>query len=411
MDLEAPPIRVLAIEDDPLYADLVRHLLRRDRIATYELRCARTLTEGLSALESEVVDVVLADLHLPDSSGMETVERLLDAASGVPVVVLTGVEDDVVGTEAVRRGAQDYLVKQEVRGGILGRVLRYALERSASEKHEQKRVSELAAAYAELERTQGMLVQAERMSAIGQMAGGIAQEVKSPLTLVAETIDYLDRALLDPRAEDHADAETARRLDAMRGAVARADAIVQGLLEFSRPNQPHMERADFEKLVRRAAEIAVSECRREAADVVVEADPGISLITDRRQLSQVLLNVLMNALQASEPGSRVTVRVRCDRPPSSSEDLHTVRAGATTLTRCTSAVICDVVDTGRGIPSDLLPRVFEPFFTTKSAGEGVGLGLAVSRRMIEQLGGVLEISSRLGRGTVARVMLPAVALE
>jgi signal transduction histidine kinase len=410
MDLESPPIKVLAVEDDPLYADLIRHLLRRDRVASYELRWAKSLAEALAVVDSEVIDVVLADLHLPDSAGMDTVSRLLERGGDIPVVVLTGVDDDQVGTEAVRRGAQDYLVKQEVRGGILGRVLRYAIERRAAESREQRRVADLEAAYGELERTQGMLLESERISAIGQMASGLVQEVKNPLTLVSQMIDYLDRTVLGTDAVARDGSEIARRLDAMRDAVARADAIIQELLEFSQPDRPRLERTDIEKLVRRAAEFAASQCKGAPVDVRIESEvPGLSVVTDRRKLSQVVLNLLLNAIQASESGASVGVRVQYVRNPSVTDDPHTVRAGPA-LAQGSTAVVCDVVDNGRGIPRDLLPRVFEPFFTTKSAGEGVGLGLAVSRRMIEQLGGYVEISSRLGSGTRARVVLPAVGV-
>jgi len=410
MELESPPIKVLAVEDDPLYADLIRHLLRRDRVASYELRWAKSLAEALAVVDCEVVDVVLADLHLPDSAGMETVSRLLERSGGLPLVVLTGVDDDQVGTEAVRRGAQDYLVKQEVRGGILGRVLRYAIERKAAEVREQRRVTDLEAAYAELERTQGMLLESERVSAIGQMASGLVQEVKNPLTLVSQMIDYLDRTVLGSETGARNESDIARRLDAMRDAVARADALIQELLEFSQPDRPKLERTDVEKLVRRAAEFAAVQCKSASVDVRIETEvPGLSVVTDRRKLSQVVLNLLLNAIQASESGAAVEVRLQYVRNPETSDDSYSVRTGGT-LARGTTAVVCDIVDAGRGIPRDLLPRVFEPFFTTKPAGEGVGLGLAVSRRMIEQLGGYVELSSRLGSGTRARMVLPAVGI-
>ncbi|TFH27938.1 MAG: hybrid sensor histidine kinase/response regulator, partial [Myxococcales bacterium] len=332
MGLDSPPIRVLAVEDDPLYADLVRHLLRRDRVATYELRCARTLAEAEKALESEVIDLVLADLHLPDSAGIHTVDRLLAAAGGTPIVVLTGVDDDSVGTEAVRRGAQDYLVKQEVRGGILGRVLRYAIDRQAAEAREQRRASDLAAAYSELEKTQTMLLQAERMSAIGQMAGGIAQEVRTPLSVVVQAIDYLDRTFLPTHESSHPDVEVIRRLNSMRDAITHADAIIQELLDFSRPNKPQLERTDVEQIVRRAAELAAAQRKDGAVDVDIQSDaPGLSLVTDRRQLSQVVLNLLANAVQASEIGGSVRVRLQCTRPTCAIDSEHAVRAGVPSL--------------------------------------------------------------------------------
>ena len=406
MTLASPPIRVLAVEDDPLYADLVRHLLRRDRGAEYELRCARTLAEGLAVLGKEVVDVVLADLHLPDSAGMDTVTRLLEHTRDLPIVVLTGVDDDKIGTEAVRRGAQDYLVKQEVRGGILGRVLRYAIERKAVEAREARRAADLEAAYGELERTQGLLVEAERMSAIGQMASGIAHEVKNPLAVVVQTIDYLDRILVGNDRADRPETEVARRLDAMRDAVSRADAIVRELLEFSRPSRPQLEPVDLAAVLQHAVELASTQMARVPVDVSVEsATPGLRSITDARQVSQILVNLTLNALQAAEPGSRVVARTYVDFAVPARGNSHSVRVGSE-LPEGARVIVCEIEDTGRGIPADLLPRIFDPFFTTKPPGEGAGLGLAVSRRIVEQLGGQLEITSRLGQGTRARVALP-----
>ena len=406
MSLDSPAIRVLAVEDDPLYADLVRHLLRRDRTADYELRCARTLAEALDALETEVVDVVLADLHLPDSAGMETVTRLLARSHDLPLVVLTGVDDDKIGTEAVRRGAQDYLVKQEVRGGILGRVLRYAIERKAVEAREVRRAADLEAAYSELERTQSLLIQAERMSAIGQMASGIAHEVKNPLTVVVQTIDYLDRVLIGEDPAERARSEVARRLDAMRDAVGRADSIVRELLEFSRPSRPQLEPVALAHVVERSVDLASTQASRVPVDVAVEPGPaGLTSVTDARQLSQVVVNLALNALQAAEAGTRVVARTYQDFVAEPSADDSVVRVGCE-LPVGSRIVVCEIQDTGRGIPADLLPRVFDPFFTTKAPGEGAGLGLAVSRRIVEQLGGYLEISSRLGHGTCARVVLP-----
>jgi signal transduction histidine kinase len=406
MALTSPPIRVLAVEDDSLYADLVCHLLRRDRNAEYELRSARTLGEALAVLDTEVIDVVLADLHLPDSAGMETVARLLERASDLPLVVLTGVDDDKVGTEAVRRGAQDYLVKQEVRGGILGRVIRYAIERKALDRREAQRAADLEAAYGELERTQGLLLQAERMSAIGQMASGIAHEVKNPLAVVVQTIDYLDRVLLGNDPAERATSDVAHRLDAMRDAIARADAIVRELLEFSRPTRPQLEPVEIGAVLRRAVDLASTQLSRVPIDVAVEsAPPGLRSVTDARQLSQVLINLVLNALQAAEAGSRVVARAYENTAAQSADDRYSIRAGAE-IGAETRVVVLEIEDTGKGIPADLLPQVFDPFFTTKAPGEGAGLGLAVSRRIVDQLGGYLEITSRLGRGTLARVVLP-----
>jgi CheY-like chemotaxis protein len=127
--MTAEPIRVLMVEDNPGDADLVRELLAEGGDASFCIECADRLAAGKERLQQGGVDVVLLDLSLPDSDGLETLDQLIAQAPAVPVVILTGLQEDRVGLESVGRGAQDYLVKGQFTGPILKRAIRYGIER------------------------------------------------------------------------------------------------------------------------------------------------------------------------------------------------------------------------------------------------------------------------------------------
>jgi len=140
-----PTARVLLIEDDPAYARLIETLLEEEVGGGYDVERASRLEEGLDRLKAGNIDAVLLDLTLPDSKGLDTFVRACDAAPGVPIVVLTGFDDEQLALDAVKRGAQDYLVKGNAENDTLARSLRYAIERNRmqAELREQALVDEL----------------------------------------------------------------------------------------------------------------------------------------------------------------------------------------------------------------------------------------------------------------------------
>ena len=127
--MASDPCKALLIEDDPIYARVLRKRLAQDATPAFHVQCTDRLQSGLDWFAREGADIVLLDLHLPDSQGLETLIKAHTQAPGVPIVVLSGTDDDAMALEAVRRGAQDYLVKGQVDARVLGRVLRYAMER------------------------------------------------------------------------------------------------------------------------------------------------------------------------------------------------------------------------------------------------------------------------------------------
>lgn len=151
------PTKVLLVEDDPIQARLVREFLLRHPRHPFEVALARSLAEALQALKQSPPDVVLLDLTLPDSSDRETFLQVQRQAPELPVVVLTGNEDDELGTALVNAGAQDYLVKNEIGASVVARTLRYAIERKRAILERERLVQDLQKALAEVNTLSGLL--------------------------------------------------------------------------------------------------------------------------------------------------------------------------------------------------------------------------------------------------------------
>lgn len=241
----------------------------------------------------------------------------------------------------------------------------------------------------ELQDTQAQLLQAGKLSAVGQLVSGVAHELNNPLSVV---IGY-GQLLLSRGVPDDA----RRPIEAIVAQGARMAKIIQSLLLFSRQRKPERRPVDLGEVVRpiltlRETQLAVSGIRVET-DFAADAPRAEG---DSHQLQQVVLNLILNAEQAIL-GSGVGGRRTGDH----------IRI-TTSLRRIGDAtrVIMQVADNGPGISPAVQPRVFEPFFTTKQVGDGAGLGLSVSYGIVEQHGGRLSVESEPGR-TVFTLELPA----
>ncbi|MCA9654689.1 MAG: response regulator [Myxococcales bacterium] len=236
---------------------------------------------------------------------------------------------------------------------------------------------------AEAERVKERLYEAERLAALGTLAGGVGHEINNPLTWVSANIE-----LVRDELGDDASPTLREALRDLEDGTSRIAAIVKDLKVFTRADE-RRRAVDVIAPLRTAMKMAGNEIRHRA-QLVTELRPVPRVMADEGRLGQVFLNLLVNAAQAMSAG----------------------RAGEDELRVCTregseGEVIVEISDTGPGIPPEVAERAFEPFFTTKPLGEGTGLGLAISHRIVTTLGGRLELDSEPGRGTTARVVLPA----
>ncbi|HOU53191.1 MAG TPA: ATP-binding protein [Myxococcota bacterium] len=231
---------------------------------------------------------------------------------------------------------------------------------------------------ARLKETRGRLLQTERLGVVGRLAAGIAHEINNPLTGVMLIAGNLKEGL-DPKDPRRGDLETLYR------EAARAREIVKGLLDFARQVRPNWSRATLDLPLGQAVEMVRHIAQKQGVDLTVEGPPLPEMRLDVPRMQQVLVNLMVNALDAMPDGGRLQV--------------HKGVSGDG------RSVWVDVADTGSGIRSEDLAHLFEPFFTTKE-GKGTGLGLSISWGIVRDHGGQIDVESEPGRGTTFRVFLP-----
>lgn len=403
--METKVITVLVVESDLSFARFLRESLSNLTGNCIQLETSRTLEQGLAKLQRNNYSAVLLNCYLQDSQGLPTFRRLHNQAQSLPVVILTTKEDESLALEAVRAGAQDYLVKSKVDGKILSRVVRYAIERKRtgqtllaanaellkmndelahSEEALRQALDELRASHQELKAAQLQLIQAEKLECVGTLAAGVAHEVKNPLQTILMGLAYLGKNL------PVSDETIGLVLTDMREAVKRADGIVRDLLYLSAAKQIEMKPQNLNEVVEHSLCFVNYDLTR--SRILVTRDlakdlPPVKL--DKPKMEQVLINVFMNAIQAMPNGGTLSLSTR--RAEWSAElgnlapERHRFEVGE-------PVAIVEIEDTGSGVPREKLSRIFEPFFTTKPNGVGTGLGLPVSKQIIDLHGGTIKMS-------------------
>ena len=225
-----------------------------------------------------------------------------------------------------------------------------------------------------LHRTQ--MSRAEHLATLGELATGLAHEIRNPLAGIAGVIEIIGR--------DLPSTSPARAVvKDVRQEIARINHIVTDLLQTARPHPPKVQKSDLNTTVEHAVMLGRQQALAKSIEIKFEKSSStLDVDHDSDQIHQVLLNLLLNALQAIEKTGVVTVTVRSEG----------------------SMAVVEVTDNGRGIPSKNLPNIFRPFFTTK--GDGTGLGLSLARRIVEDHHGRIEVTSTIGKGTTFSVLLP-----
>ncbi|MGA7753361.1 MAG: ATP-binding protein [Candidatus Sulfotelmatobacter sp.] len=225
-----------------------------------------------------------------------------------------------------------------------------------------------------LHRTQ--MSRAEHMATLGEMATGLAHEIRNPLAGIAGVIEIIGRDL--PNTSPARAVVKDVRLE-----IARINRIVTDLLQTARPHPPKVRKSDLNTTVEHAVMLGRQQGLSKAVEITLHKDPSLpELEHDSDQIHQVLLNLLLNALQAIDQKGKIAV----------------------TVERRDNDAAIEVADNGRGISPELLPNIFRPFFTTK--GDGTGLGLSLARRIVEDHQGRIDVTSTVGKGTTFAVILP-----
>jgi two-component system, NtrC family, sensor kinase len=301
-------------------------------------------------------------------------------------------------------------------------MLNASLERRVQERTAALRESAVSErqAHEELKKAQSQLVQNEKLAALGQLVAGIAHEINNPLSFVYNNVVVLERdvaalrdllmlyreaepllarerpdvaARLSERAEEIDLTYTLENLDGLtsrsREGLRRIQQIVKDLRAFARLDESDLQETDLNANIVSTLNLIQGEARTRQVALVTELGDLPPLICFPARINQVILNLVVNAIDATPAGGSVTVRTK-----SAATD-----------------VFLEVEDTGTGIDPSIRERIFDPFFTTKPQGKGTGLGLSISYGIIQGHGGSIQLDSVLGKGTCFRIQLPRVAMQ
>jgi C4-dicarboxylate-specific signal transduction histidine kinase len=356
------PQVVLVVEDN---ADASRNLADILELDGYVAASAGSFTEVLGRKDWTELLAIILDRRLPDGTADEFLPRLRELAPIVPIIIVTGFADVEGAIAALRQGALDYLVKP-----IDPDLLRARLARIAESRRDKDA----------LRQAQERLLQSERLAAIGQMMAGLAHESRNALQRSQACLEMLKLELHDrPSALD--------LVARIQNAQDHLHQLYEEVRDYAAPIRLRREEHDLESILRDTWEhLAVQRDGRDARLEFQTAGADHLCRVDRFALEQVFRNILENSLSACHDPARITARFR--------------------PTELDGRAACEVslADNGPGLSVDARTKIFEPFFTTKT--KGTGLGMAISRRIVEAHGGQISVGNASPSGAEIVIALP-----
>jgi signal transduction histidine kinase len=369
---------ILIVDDERSMVCLMEELLAH---AGYtNLRSTTDSREVFGLCATLQPDLILLDLRMPNLDGIEVLRRLKQqrAEAYLPVLVLTADVSRESKRAALEAGASDFLTKPFERIELLLRV-RNLIEMRRLHRDLRRQNETLEARIQE--RTH-QLLEAEKLATMGNLLGGVAHELNSPLSVILGQVGLFASNGVDPNART--------RIKDIGEAAERCVRIVRSFLTMARRHPPERGHVSLNHLLRDAVELLAFELRIANIEVSFDLAKDLPLVwADGHQLTQVMVNLVMNARQAVQdaaPPRRLSLRTRHDAP--------------------NRRVRIEVADSGPGIPGEIRAQIFDPFFTTKPEGEGTGLGLALARGIVESHGGAIGVESGPGEGARFVIELP-----
>jgi signal transduction histidine kinase len=381
-DRQTPrPVTVLVVEDSEDDAQLMLYELRRHGFDPAGTRVdnGRDLSE---ALEGGAWDVVLSDHKMPGFSGDDALKIVKAKAPDVPFIVVSGTRGEDQAVEVMRAGASDFIVKSRLHR--LAPVIERALD-DAARRREQHRTE------AALSESREQLRQAQRLEAIGRLAGGVAHDFNN---LMATILTYADIALGALRDDDSARAD----IEEIKRAGTHAAQLTRDLLVFSGQRRADYVVLDLGQVIDGMRNMLESVVGPSITLDIQHDDRLWNVRADRVQIERMIMNLAANARDAMPSGGTLTLATANATVPSEHGGAQPPDPG--------EYVRLDVQDTGRGIAPELVGKVFEPFLSTKGERLGTGLGLAVVYGIVQQCDGFIAVESPSGKGATFTIYLP-----
>jgi two-component system, cell cycle sensor histidine kinase and response regulator CckA len=369
------PLCILLVEDSVADAELLHHELTR---SGYDVTCERVETAEamMTALERGGWDLILSDYSMPTFSAPAALAVLQKQNIDLPFIIVSGTIGEETAVSALRAGANDFLTKDRL--ARLAPAIEREL-RDAAERRERLKLQE-------------QLRHAQKMEAIGQLAGEVAHDFNNVLTAILGYTELMVEQVTSdqPMGQD---------LREVRNAALRGAALTRQLLAFSRKHALAMKAVDLSEVAR---DVEPMLRRLLGAPIRVQLDLShdLNLVeADAAQLEHLLINLSVNARDAMPNGGTLSIRT-------SNVDLDDRYVASHPGSRAGSYALLGVSDTGVGMGPEVLTRIFDPFFTTKEQGRGTGLGLAAVYGTVKQLEGYIDVASQPGQGSAFSIYLP-----
>ncbi len=377
-------MKILLVEDYPFDVEITLDLLKSIGFSEDAVMHASTLRATIKLLEQEEPDLILLDLGLPDSKGMKTFETIHSQFPAAAIVVFSGLNDQDLALESVKKGAQDYLVKGKIDNLRLETSIRYSVERKRLEQELVQAKKQAEAAYA----------------AKKQFLASISHDLKNPLNSILALSDFLAR-----NQNGHLDEKELAAVKTIHGSGNDLLEMITDLMAFSK--------VDAGKLIFQGSSIQLASLieqlekrflplahqKQLELEILIENDVPEIIYTDNQRLKQIIQNLLSNGIKFTSHG-KVSLLIRNHEMPNNSLP----------PTSANPKIEIIVADTGIGIPQERFETIFQAF---EQGGEeiyksfgGSGLGLSIVQKLTKLLAGEVHLESKLGKGSIFRILLP-----
>ena len=370
-------LKVLLVEDNAGDARLLREMFITERPGSIELTHLMRMSEALVHLAKGGVDIVLLDMGLPDGHGLDTVRRARAVAPDVPLIVLTGLDDEALAAEAMKEGAQDYLIKGQIENRALPRALRHAIERHRMQ--------------AETDH-----IRMSQLQFKDEFLSHVSHELRSPLTAIYQFVTIIQDGLAG-----EVNQEQQQHLEVVLRNVKQLQAMINDLLEVASVQASklliRLERTSIVDAITYTVDTLQGAARDKGITLTAETGGALPDIwVDATRIRQILIILVDNALKFTPTNGTVKVQARrWEQDP--------------------SFLVIEVADSGCGISADKTELIFERLFQVAdpalAARKGLGLGLYICKELVSRQGGKIWASSVPGEGATFSITLPVFSLS
>ncbi len=383
---------ILCVDDEREILSALRRFLRQKagRILT-----ANSGEEGLELLEAHSPGVIVSDLRMPGMNGAEFLNHVLKFAPHTFRILLSGHADMEAAISAFNKGEiHRYLLKpwdpaklgHAIEQGFEHHQLiqaNLALTDSLSEKNQELEDLNAKLKQKTINLTE-QLLHSERLSVLGRLAAGIIHEVMTPLTI---SVGWVETVSKSPNITE----DQKGSLSIATEQIFRAASLMESIRDFSRKKHLIKTPTDANKLIDHALNLLIHPLKKKNISISRSFETNESINVDGEQITQVLLNIINNAIDALDPGGRITLSTSVAESEKGIRSVHIT-----------------IKDNGLGIAPDIIRQIFEPYFSTKGS-KGTGLGLSICKGIMDNHGGEINLESQLGQGTTFTLSLPVEA--